>query len=77
MGRAELIMWLVRTPLNGARLICPNCEVTLSFQPAQRMNRAPCQRPAGFISEAEGATPPCLSKALSPSFCPLHSFHSH
>lgn len=52
-GCAKLIMWRVRTLLNGASLLSPRSEVTLSFQSALQMNWALCQRTVKFISEAE------------------------
>lgn len=51
---AKVVLWRCSDDAKWSLFLAsPHSEVTLSFQSAPQMNRAPCQRPARFISEAE------------------------
>lgn len=59
---AKLIVRRVSALPNGASLVSPQSEVTLSFTSAPRMNRAPCQ--VHLWSTGQSVRPPCLLNVL-------------
>lgn len=59
---AKLIVRHVSALLNGASLVSPHSEVTLSFMSAPQMNRALCQ--VHLRSTGQSVRPPCLLNVL-------------
>lgn len=81
VGCAKLIMWRVRTLLNGASLVSPCSEVTLSFQSVLQMNWTLCQRWSSLVkqkSECEATLPAeCpFTILLSSTFIILTDWHT-
>lgn len=54
VGRAKLIMYRVRSLLDGASSFSPYSEVTLSFQSALQMNWALCQWWSSLVKQKSG-----------------------